>query len=72
MIKFKPSKNDFLEILSSKSSEIDAFIKKEKINFKDNQDLAKVFVYYGTLQFIKSKPDLISYDIVNLFSVELI
>ena len=49
MIKFKPSKNDFLQILSSKSNEIDAFIKKEKINFKDNQDLAKVFVYYSTL-----------------------
>jgi hypothetical protein len=49
MTKFKPSKNAFLEILSSKSSEIDAFIKKEKINFKDNQDLAKVFVYYSTL-----------------------
>jgi hypothetical protein len=49
MTKFKPSRKDFLELFNSKSNEIDAFIKKEKINFKDNQDLAKVFVYYSTL-----------------------
>ena len=49
MTKFKPSMKDFLEIFNSKSNEIDAFIKKEKIDFKQNQDLTKVFVYYSTL-----------------------
>ncbi len=49
MTKFKPSKKDFLEIFKSKSNEIDAFINKEKINFKQNEDLTKVFVYYSTL-----------------------
>lgn len=49
MTKFKPSRKDFLEIFSSKSNEIDAFIKKEKIDFKQHQDLTKVFVYYNTL-----------------------
>lgn len=49
MTKFKPTRKDFLELFNSKSNEIDAFIKKEKIDFKQNQDLAKVFVYYNTL-----------------------
>ena len=49
MTKFKPSRKDFLEILNSKSNEIDAFIKKEKIDFKKHQDLTKVFAYYSTL-----------------------
>lgn len=49
MTKFKPSRKDFLELFNSKSNEIDAFIKKEKIDFKQHQDLAKVFVYYSTL-----------------------
>ncbi len=49
MTKFKPSKKDFLEIFNSKANEIDAFIKKEKIDFKQQQDLTKVFQYYSTL-----------------------
>jgi len=49
MTRFKPSKKDLLETFSDKSSEIDAFLKKEKLDFKSNDDLAKVFQYYSSL-----------------------
>lgn len=49
MKKFKPSKKDILEIFKSKSTELDTFIKNEKIDFKQNQDLIKVFEYYSSL-----------------------
>ena len=49
MSRFKPSKKDFLILSQDKSSEIDAFLKKEKIDFKNNIDLAKVFDYYNKL-----------------------
>jgi len=49
MTKIKPSKKDFMEIFKSKSTEIDAFIKNEKIDFKQHQDLKKVFEYYSSL-----------------------
>lgn len=49
MTKFKPSRKDFLEIFNSKSNEIDTYIKKEKIDFKQQEDLKKVFVFYSTL-----------------------
>jgi hypothetical protein len=47
--RIKNSKKDFLDIFSDKSTQIDAFIKKEKINFKNNDDLIKVFNYYDSL-----------------------
>ena len=49
MKRFKPSKKDFMEILADKSLEIDVFLKKEKVDFKNNADLAKVFEYYSSL-----------------------
>lgn len=49
MTRFKPSKKDLLETFSDKSSEIDVFLKKEKLDFKSNDDLAKVFQYYSSL-----------------------
>ncbi|TKC01035.1 hypothetical protein [Pedobacter cryophilus] len=49
MKKFKPSKKDFLELFPAKATEIDAFMRKEKIDFKDNDDLVKVFEYYSSL-----------------------
>ena len=49
MKRFKPSKKDFMETLADKSSEIDVFLKKEKVDFKNNADLAKVFEYYSSL-----------------------
>jgi hypothetical protein len=49
MSRFKPSKKDFLILFQDKSSEIDSFLKKEKIDFKNNKDLAKVFGYYNKI-----------------------
>ena len=49
MKRFKPSKKDFMEIFPDKSSEIDVFLKKEKVDFKNNADLVKVFEYYSSL-----------------------
>ncbi len=47
--RIKNSKKDFLEIFSDKSNQVDDFIKKEKIDFKNNDDLVKVFSYYDSL-----------------------
>lgn len=47
--RFKPSKKDFMETFFDKSSQIDIFLKKEKVDFKNNADLAKVFEYYSSL-----------------------
>ena len=49
MKRFKPSKKDFMETFADKSSEIDVFLKKEKVDFKNNADLVKVFEYYSSL-----------------------
>ena len=49
MKRFKPSKKDFMETFADKSSEIDVFLKKEKVDFKNNADLVKVFDYYSSL-----------------------
>jgi hypothetical protein len=47
--RFKPSKKDVLETFKDKNLEIDAFIKREKVDFKNNADLDKVFKYYNAL-----------------------
>jgi hypothetical protein len=49
MKKFKPSKKDFLELFPAKAFEVEAFMKKEKIDFKNNDDLVKVVEYYTSL-----------------------
>jgi hypothetical protein len=49
MSRFKPSKKDLLETFGDKSAEIDSFLKKEKIDYKNNADLVKVFQHYSTL-----------------------
>ncbi|WP_291404134.1 hypothetical protein [Daejeonella sp.] len=49
MQRFKPSKKEFLMIFEDKNLEIDSYLKKEKIDFKNNLDLAKVFEYYFSL-----------------------
>lgn len=49
MKRFKPSKKDFLIIFEDKSSKIDAFLKSEKIDFKNNLDLARVVEFYNSL-----------------------
>ena len=49
MKKFKPSKKDFLELLPTKAIEIETFMKKEKLDFKSNDDLVKIFEFYSSL-----------------------
>lgn len=49
MMRFRPSKKDLLATFYDKSAEIDAFLKKEKLDFKNDIDLAKVFQYYSSL-----------------------
>lgn len=49
MQKFKPTKKDVLELFKSKSTEVDSFIKNEKIDFKQQKDLIKLFEYYSSL-----------------------
>nr|MBC7613770.1 hypothetical protein [Pseudopedobacter sp.] len=47
--RIRNSKKDFLDIFSDKSAQIEVFIKNEKIDFKNNDDLVKVFNYYDSL-----------------------
>ncbi|MCY7291618.1 MAG: hypothetical protein LH615_05480 [Ferruginibacter sp.] len=49
MLRFKPSKKGLLEIFSDKTTEIDSYLKKEKVDFKSNDELAKVFKYFSSL-----------------------
>lgn len=49
MMQFKPSRNSLLNIFGDKKAEIDSFLKKEKVNFKSNDDLAKMFKYFNSL-----------------------
>lgn len=46
---FKPSRKDILMIFEDKSEKIDSYLKSEKIDFKNNIDLVKVFKYYDSL-----------------------
>ncbi|MDA9555003.1 hypothetical protein N9R54_02095 [Pelobium sp.] len=49
MRKFKPSKKDVLALFSNKSTEIDTYLKSEKIDLKKNEDLKKLFEYCSSL-----------------------
>ncbi|QCR24217.1 hypothetical protein [Pontibacter sp. SGAir0037] len=49
LVKIKNDKKSVLQVLNSKSTEIDRFIKENKINFKDDADLSKLIAYYNTL-----------------------
>ncbi len=46
MEKFKPSKKEILTLFSDKSEQINEFIKSSKIDFKNDEDLAKIFDFY--------------------------
>ncbi len=48
-VKLKLKKNQLLDILSDKKKEIKDFIKKEKIDLKNQKDLESVIVYYNSL-----------------------
>jgi hypothetical protein len=49
LIKIKTDKKSVLELLSDKATEIEAYIKKEKLNPKTESDLARVIMYYNGL-----------------------
>ncbi|MDF1517765.1 MAG: hypothetical protein P1P79_07455 [Lutibacter sp.] len=43
-------KNDLLKLFASKSAEIEVYAKKNKLGFKNNEDLIQIFGYYNSLQ----------------------
>lgn len=47
--KIKNDKKTILEVLSDKAPEIEAYMKKEKLNPKTEIDLIKIFQYYNSL-----------------------
>lgn len=49
MKKIRPTKKEFLGLFKNKNTEMEAFIKTEKIDFKNNQDLTRVFEFYNSL-----------------------
>ncbi|WP_345948136.1 hypothetical protein ABDD95_14895 [Mucilaginibacter sp. PAMB04274] len=49
MISIKPSKSGILNALSDKKSDVETYIKSNKIDFKQDVDLAKLMDYYGSL-----------------------
>lgn len=48
-IEFKPKKKTILDLLSDKREEIISYVKKEKLSFKKEKDLSKMFMHYNTL-----------------------
>lgn len=49
MQKLRPAKKSLLQLFTDKEAQVEDFIKKEKIDFKSDEDLAKVFKYYDSL-----------------------
>lgn len=49
LVKIKPNKKSILKVLSGKDKELSAFIDKEKLDLKNEQDLAKLFAYYNQI-----------------------
>jgi hypothetical protein len=49
MGKFKPSQKAAVAAMTGKTDQVQAFIKTNKIDFKSDKDLAKLFTYYNSL-----------------------
>lgn len=49
LVKVKVKKSSVLDALEDKKTEIEAYIKKENLSFKNDIDIAKVLVYYDSL-----------------------
>jgi hypothetical protein len=49
LVPVKADKKAFLSVLSGKSKELEAYISKEKIDFKKDSELAKLMAYYNSL-----------------------
>jgi hypothetical protein len=45
----KPTKKEILEVLNDKAAKVEAFINEQKVSFKKDADLGRVFKYYNTL-----------------------
>ena len=48
-LKLPKKKKVFFKLFSSQAQSIQKFVKKEKLNIKKEQDLAKIITYYNTL-----------------------
>lgn len=48
-VELPKKKKDILELFSPKDGEIDSFAKKNKLSFKNTEDLIKIFSYYNSL-----------------------
>ena len=49
LVKVKTKKSSILEVLADKKEAVEAFIKTEKLSFKNDIDLARILVYYDEL-----------------------
>lgn len=49
LTKIKNDKKSVIQVLSDKASEVEEYIKTEKLNPKTESDLARIFVYYNGL-----------------------
>ncbi|GAB3515719.1 hypothetical protein [Emticicia fontis] len=49
LVKIKNDKKSVLELLADKAADVEAFIKKEKLNTKTENDLVRVLMYYNGL-----------------------
>jgi hypothetical protein len=49
MYRFKPSKKDLINLFDSSGPKIEEYIRKEKINFKNDQDLIKIIDFINSL-----------------------
>jgi len=43
-------KKHFFRLFSSKAHEVESFVKKQKLRFKDKEDLIEIFIYYNSLK----------------------
>jgi hypothetical protein len=49
LVKMKSNKKAIMKVLAGKDKELSAFIDKENLDLKNEQDLAKLFAYYNQL-----------------------
>lgn len=47
--KLPKRKKDLFKLFSNKSDKMQSFVKKEKLSFKNKEDLIKIFTYYNSL-----------------------
>lgn len=50
IVELPTRKSKFLDVFNSKSNAIKSFIKKERLNIKNEEDLIKIFTFYASLK----------------------